>query len=134
MADFDPALAITLIEANRDLFGTDDSARDAYIKEAKARIGIRSSDDRKEASKLAVETAKTFVTVGIAVLVATGTFVQFAKTNGVGWASLPMACFGVTAVLLFLSMVNGFAAISKAYKRADGRKDPALLAWSTEAL
>lgn len=134
MADFDPTLAITLIESNRNIFGTDHSEQDAYLKEAKARLGARSADDRKEAAKLAVETAKSFLTVAIAVLVATGTFVQFAKTNGVGWVSLPMACFAVTAVLLFLSMVNGFTAISSAYKRADGRKESTLPAWSTEAL
>jgi hypothetical protein len=136
MADLDPSFALNILKANRASLGADDAARDAYLKEAEARLGGRSADDRKEAAKLAVETAKMLLTVAVAVLVATGTFVQFARTNGVAWVSLPIGCFTATVILLFLSMTNGFSAISSAYKRADARGtgDLGKLPWSTEAI
>ncbi len=136
MASLDYQKALDILKANRNALGPDFSAQEAYLKEAEARLGGRSAEDRKEATKLAIETAKMLLTISVAVLVATGTFLQFARTNGVPWLSLPMAAFAVTGLLLFLSMVNGFNAISTAYKRADGRLTVAKqeVIWSTEAI
>jgi uncharacterized membrane protein len=91
-------------------------------------------DDQKEASKIAVETVKLFITIGTAALVADGTFVQFARNGGVPWVSVVMLLFGLTALGVVVSMIVRFTAISRIYKRADGRIDGTKPAWSTEAV
>lgn len=108
MATFNPALAIALIERNAASFGTDQAEQDTYIREAKARLGSRSSEDQREATKLAVETAKMILTIGVGILVATGTFVQFAHTGGLPWGSWTNLLFTGTAVTILLSMTCGF--------------------------
>jgi hypothetical protein len=134
MPDFNPQLAIDLLHAHRQSFGATVPEQDAYIKEVTARLGGRSSEDRREAAKLAVETAKMFLTIAAGVLVAGFVWVQFARTNGVPWISWTLAPFYFASVFFVLSMVFGFLAISHVYKRADGREAPTELAWSTASV
>src|SRR5262245_6313887 len=134
MPDFDAQLAITLLRAHPQSLGASAPEQDAYIQEAEARLGGRSSEDRREAAKLAVETAKMFLTISIGVLVASFAWMQFARTNGVPWLSWTLFPFYIAALLLVLSMVNGFLAISRIYKRADGREAAGEPAWSTETV
>jgi hypothetical protein len=134
MPDINPQLAIDLLQANRQGLGANDQERNAYIQEATARLGGRSSEDRREASKLAVETSKMFLTISVGVLVATFAWMQFARTNGVPWLSWTLAPFYGSAVLHVVSMVCGFFAISSIYKRADGREAATEPAWSTAAV
>jgi hypothetical protein len=134
MAEFNPATAIALLQRDKDTLWPDANTRDAFLNEALARLGGRSTDDRKEATKLAVETAKMLLTVAVAVLVATGTLLQFARTNGVSWGSMTIFLFCATVILLFVSMAVGFSAISSVYKRADGVASANAPAWSTEPL
>jgi hypothetical protein len=132
MPDFNPQLAIAVLRANPQTLGSTTQEQDAYIQQAEARLGaVRSSDDRREASKLAVETSKMFLTISAGVLVASFAWMQFARTNGVPWLSWTLAPFYAAAVLLVLSMVSGFLAISRIYKRADGREATNEPAWST---
>jgi hypothetical protein len=72
--------------------GATPEAQAIYLNELKARFSGRSPDDKKEATKLAVETAKMLITVGIAVLVAAGTMLQFARSGGLGWQSPTIIC------------------------------------------
>jgi hypothetical protein len=134
MAEFDPAGAIGLLETSKASLWPDQSTRDEFLAEARARLGGRSADDRKEATKLAVETAKTLLTVAVALLVTVGTLLQFARTNGVPWLSGTVALFGLSVVLLFVSMQAGFSAISDVFKRADGLVAANEPAWSTAPL
>ena len=134
MAEFDPTNAMALLEANKATLWPNQATQDDFLAEAIARLGGRSADDRKEATKLAVETAKMLLTVAVALLVAVGTLLQFARTNGVPWQSWTIAFFGVAVVLLFVSMSSGFSAISEVYKRADGRTSANEPAWSTTPL
>jgi hypothetical protein len=134
MANFNPQLAIDLLSINRKAFGTTAQEQDAYIKEAEARLGARSSDDRREAAKLAVETAKMFLTISVGVLVASFAWMQFARKDGVPWLSLSLLPFYAASGLLVWSMVSGFLAISKIYRRADGREAATEPAWSTAAV
>jgi hypothetical protein len=134
MAAFDPGTAIASLQTNKATIWPDATTQDAFLAEAVARLGGRSSDDRKEATKLAVETAKMLLTVAVALLVASGTLLQFARTNGVPWLSGTIGFFAVSVVLLFVSMSSGFSAISEVYKRADGRTFPTEAAWSTQPL
>jgi hypothetical protein len=93
----------------------------------------RTPEDRREAVKMAVETAKTFSQIGIAVLVAIAGFIQFGFEHR--QSSLSFWLFVAAAGFTFISMCNGFLAVSHAYKRGDGRQgfdDP--IAWSTDAL
>jgi hypothetical protein len=92
-------------------FGATPEVQATYLNELKARISGRSPDDKKEATKLAVETAKMLITVGIAVLVAAGTMLQFARSGGLGWQSPTIICFGVAVAFLIASMTSGFSAI-----------------------
>jgi len=132
MASFDPQFAINLLEANQLKFGGTPQEREAYLKEAKARLGDRTPEDRREASKLAVETSKMLLTIAVGVLVASFAWMQFARKDGVPWFSLTLTPFYVAAGLLALSMLNGFRGISEIYRRADGRTAPAEPAWSTK--
>lgn len=132
MADFNPMKAIDELE--RVLPRTTAQELE-YIKEAKARLAGRSPDDNKEATKLAVEAAKMFLTIAIAILVAVGAFVQFAlRDSGINWASYSMGGFGITSLCLLASIREGQAVISKAYKRAGGIEAINEAAWSVEPL
>jgi hypothetical protein len=134
MADFDPRHAIAALRAHHQTFGTTAQERDDYLREAEARFGPRSPEDRREAAKLAVETSKMFLTISVGVLVASFAWMQFARTNGVPWLSGTLVPFYAAAFLLVCSMVCGFRAISGIYKRADGREAATEPAWSTEAV
>src|ERR1700730_4024251 len=131
MAEFDPTNAMALLEANKATLWPNQATQDDFLAEAIARLGGRSADDRKEATKLAVETAKTLLTVAVALLVTVGTLLQFARINGVQWLSGTVALFGLSVVLLFVSMQAGFSAISYVFKRADGLVAANEPAWST---
>src|SRR5262245_42236302 len=130
MPDFNPQLAITLLRRNAQSFGSTALEQEAYMQEAEARLGGRSSEDRREAVKLAVETSKMFLTIASAVLVATFVWMQFARTNSVPWKSLTMIPFYLAALLLVISMVFGFVAIARAFNRAGGREGAGEPAWS----
>jgi len=96
---FDPLTAIAHLEANKATIWPDVTTQDAFLSEAKARLGGRSSDDKKEATKLAVETAKTLLTIAVALLVASGTLLQFTRSNGVPWLSWTVAFFTFSVIL-----------------------------------
>jgi hypothetical protein len=134
MTDFTPDLALTCLRNNLTAVQIADQAeRDAYLVEIEKRLG-RSADDKKGAAKLAIETAKMFLTIAIAVFVVTGTLLQFARTNGVPWSSWTIWAFCATVVLLLISMRAGFVATSKVFKRADGRTNAGDIAWTTEPI
>lgn len=97
------------------------------------RLMSREPGDRQAAVTMAVDTAKMLAEIGIAVLVAIAGFIQFGFEHRQSSASY--WCFVVAAVFTFISMCNGLLAISRAYKRADGRDGfEDSIAWSTEAL
>jgi hypothetical protein len=133
MTDINPQLAIAALRAHPDTLAATAAEQDAYIAEVAVRLGSRTAEDHREAAKLAVESAKMLLTIAIGVLVATFAWMQFAHSNGgVSWISGTMLLFYVSAILLIFSMMNGFVAISRIYKRADGRADANLSAWATE--
>jgi hypothetical protein len=135
MASLDPGLVEQFLSAGKTaLADRDVPAQQAFLAEATARLVGRSPEDRREAAKIAVETVKLFFTISTAVLVVIGAFVQFARTNGVPWVSLVMGVFFFAALCLGCSMIAGFNAISRIYRRADGRLEPNETAWSTEAV
>lgn len=133
MTIIDPQLAIAVLRANPGTLGATDAEQDAYIAEAEARLGTRTAEDHREAAKLSVETAKMFLTISVGVLVATFAWMQFAHSNaGVSWISWTIAPFYAAAVLMIFSMINGFVAISRIYKRTDGREGANQPGWATE--
>lgn len=131
---FDPQLAIAVLRAHPQDLGTTAALQNAYIDELSARlIPPRTPEDHREAAKLSVETAKMFLTISVGVLVATFAWMQFAHSNGgVSWISLAILPFYLAALFMIFSMVNGFVAISRIYRRADGREGANQPAWSTE--
>jgi hypothetical protein len=131
MTDFDAQLAINVLLEHRDALGT---APDDYIAAVKARlVPRRTNEDRREAAKLCVETAKMLLTIAVGLLVATYAWMQFANRDGrVPWASWTMFPFYAAAALLVISMFNGFLTISGIYKRGEGREAADQSAWSTE--
>ena len=131
---FDPKPGMDVLEANRQQFGAAQKDQNEYLAEARKRLGERTPDDRREAGKLAVEAAKMFVTIGVAGFAVIGGFVQFARNAGFEWTSWPVLLFAASASLVLISMTHGFLAMSRTYKRADGRLDPAGLPWSTDAI
>lgn len=131
MTAFDPSRASQLLTANKTSFGADS---DEYLAAAISRLKGGAPDDQREATKLAVETAKMILTISVGVLVAVGTFFQFAHTGGVPWVSFTNLIFCISIFVLLLSMTFGFNAISQAYKRADGRITDSNPAWATAPL
>jgi hypothetical protein len=137
MATFDPTRAVNVLMEHAQTYQNDPQAHDEYsryLEDAKKFLGLGiSSDDRREACKLAIEAAKLLITIGVGILVAVGTFVQFSRSQGVPWISWTMLCFLVSAICIFLSMAFGFNAISGIYRRADAR-DPgqSTPVWTTE--
>ena len=132
MTVIDPQLAIDVLRANEAKLGATAPEWDAYIAEVAARLGTRTAEDHREAAKLRVETAKMFLTIGVGVLVATFAWMQFAHSNSaVAWISGTIAPFYAAAFFLAASMISGFVAISRVYKRADGRAALNEPAWST---
>ena len=83
------------------------------------RLELRSTEDKREAAKLACEAAKLFITISVAVTGALFVFAQALVARGVFAQVLPLAA--ITFVLLVVSMALGFFAIAKAYKGAEGR-------------
>lgn len=128
---FDPATVLNILRTQKDSLGSDEATRQEVLKEAEARL-CRNGDDKKEASKIAVEAAKLLITIGTAVLVAIGTFVQFARNSGIPWKSWVMLAFAIGAISVLSSMIIGFSGISEIYKRAEGRIDKESSAWSTD--
>jgi hypothetical protein len=128
MTNFDAQPAIDILLANRGTLSPD------YIAEAKARlVPQRTNEDRREAAKLCIETAKMLLTIAVGLLVATYAWMQFANRDGhVPWASWTMFPFYAAAVLLVISMFSGFLTISAIYKRGEGREAADQSAWSTE--
>jgi hypothetical protein len=136
---FDADIAIGVLEAqvtaDPNLYGTTAQERNEFMEDARRRLKpTRTFDDHKEACKLAVETAKMILTISAGVLIAVGTFVQFSRTQGLAWISVPMFCFITSGLLLFFSMINGLRAMSGIYKRADGREAATALVWDTGAV
>jgi hypothetical protein len=131
---FNPQLALAALEAHPDTLGANDAERLAYIAELRQRLGVRTPEDRREATKIAVDTSKMFLTIGIAVLVAIGPWLQYLHANGAAWESPAMFFFYLAAAALVFSMGAGFLAISHVYKRADGREAPDQPAWATEPI
>jgi hypothetical protein len=134
MTVIDPQLAINVLRANPGTLGATQVDQNAYIDEVLARLAPpRTPEDHREAAKLAVETAKMLLTISVGVLVATFAWMQFAHSNGgVSWISWTIAPFYAAAALMIFSMINGFVAISRIYRRADGRDGPNQPAWGTE--
>jgi hypothetical protein len=134
---FEPNKAIEAlgqaVTANPTNFGATQQEQAVFLQEARARLA-GSPDDHKEASKLAVETAKIILTISAGLLVAVGTFVQFSRNQGVPWQSIPMYLFVTAGGLLGLSFVFGLSAMSGIYKRADGRSGRADPAWGTRSV
>ena len=128
---FNTATVMNVLTTNKTSLGADDTTRNEVLKEAEARL-CRNADDQKEASKMAVETAKLLITIGTAVLVAIGTFVQFARNSGIPWQSWVMLAFATGAISVLSSMIIGFGGISRIYKRAEGRIDKEGSPWSTD--
>jgi ascorbate-specific PTS system EIIC-type component UlaA len=91
----------------------------------------RTAEDRREAVKISVDAAKSLIQIAVAVFVAIGGFIQYSFNGGFGWLSLPVAFFALAATLVFSSMCAGFCAVSRAYKRAEGREGANDYAWST---
>lgn len=126
MADMTFADAVAALQEHEATVGAD------VLAAIRKRDG-RSPEDRREAAKLAAETAKMILTVDVAGLVAVGTFVQFARNGGLPWSSLTIILFGIAALAGVVATGAGFTAITHIYKRADGRTHPDEMPWSTEA-
>jgi hypothetical protein len=105
-----------------------------YMIEKFKKLTARSSDDRKEAAKIAVDASKTLIAIAVAVFVAMGGFIQFARNSGLEWSDRPIILFGVAAVFVLVSMMYGFVAIGSTYKRAEGREQEGGTPWSTRAI
>lgn len=134
MTELDQVLNV--IKGHKDeLPGASEAEKEEYLQNLSHKIRglfLRTDEDRRVATQMAVDASKTFVQIAIAVFVAIGGFFQFGFKNN--WSNLPVLCLGIAAGLTFMSICFGFLVISDAYKRGDGRKGTIQPAWSTEAL
>src|SRR5215212_4420030 len=133
MADWQPL--IDVLDANVAALPFPTApAKDAYVTEIKREIEkaqSRENDNKRAATLIAVDAAKTFVSIAVALLGATVGFIQFSYRNVAG---LLLSALLFAALLAFISMAGGFIVISRAYKRGDGRVSTVGIPWSTESL
>lgn len=138
MMDIDLRLASPIVDRHReDLELPSESAKSEYATKFRERMEAfcnRSNDDFRHSVTIAVDAAKSFVQIAIAVIVAIGGFVQFGIKSGLEVLSAPVLILALAAILVFLSMCFGMTAIGKAFQRGEGRIDPEKPPWSTEAL
>jgi hypothetical protein len=133
MADWKPLLDLLQKNEAALSFGTGDE-RSAYVAEMTKEIEkaqLRENDNKRAATLIAVDAAKTFVQIAIALIVAIVGFIQFSYRNVAGWLLLWLA---LAAFLAFVSMCAGFIVISRAYKKGDGRITSTDAPWSTTFL
>jgi hypothetical protein len=142
LVDWEPLITL-LNEKHAELPG-DEPTRVAYLNKIKAEIAraqLRDNDNKRAATLIAVDAAKTFVTIAIALFVAIVGFLQFTYHNVSAEILLGLA---TAATLALVSMIAGFTVIARAYKNADDRVKPKKskrgtpdikwLPWSTEYL
>ena len=110
--------------------GVDRTQYVATIVDAIAKAESAENDNKRAATLIAVDAAKTFVQIAIALVIAIVGFVQFSYHS---LSQISLYSLGAAASLAFLSMLAGFLVISKAYKHGDGREGKRPL-WSTENL
>ena len=131
MPDWNRLETFLTTEDAKRLAGTDYEKFVSEITDAIAVAKLRENDNKRAATLIAVDAAKSFVQIAIALVVAILGFVQFSYRNvGVG---ILIALAGA-AFLAFVSMCAGFVVISKAYKRGDGRVATPASPWGTESL
>jgi len=114
MTDFTPDLALALLRNNLTATQIADQAeREAYLAEIEKRLGGRSADDKKEATKLAVETAKMFLTIAIAVFLRLGHYcnsqerMEFHGRHGrFGRFARPSCCFSSACALVLWQLAK----------------------------
>lgn len=106
-----------------------------------ARAGLDSiargaAENSKAATLLALDVAKLFVTIGLAIFVAIATMVNNARAGGLAWDSPTIVLFAGAALAILASMIQGVRAISDVYRRADGREggDAPASPWGTAAI
>jgi hypothetical protein len=106
--------AIKYAEKNAALIYTDKNEREQFLAQLKAEHGVltkRTVEDRRLSTELAVETAKTFVEIGVGVL--GGILALFQFTFDKAWG-MPLGLLGLATILTIVSMICGFIAISRA--------------------
>ena len=131
MSNWDRLEALLKNEAVKNVAGAD---YDKFVSEVNDAITVaksRENDNKRAATLIAVDAAKSFVQIAIALVVAILGFVQFSYRNVNGWLLLALAA---SAVLAFISTCAGFVVISKAYKQGDGRGTTKTDPWGTEPL
>jgi hypothetical protein len=131
------AAALTTLDRHRDELGTTADARDKYLLEIRKAfewLNDRQPEDFRLAATMAVDSAKSLLSIAIAVFVALGGFIQYGLSHDLHWWSASIIFLGAGEILAVLSMVFGFNAIGKAFKRGEGREAIGQIAWSTEPL
>jgi hypothetical protein len=83
---------------------------------------VRTDEDRRAAVEIAVGVANSLVQIAIAIFVVIVGFIQFGIDKFGGWTVAPITLFVLAAVFALLSMIAGFSALSRAYKRGEGRE------------
>jgi hypothetical protein len=130
MVDWKPVT--DLLDSDATIPGMEEAKKRAeYVTAMKAAIEAakaRDNDNKRAATLIAVDAAKTFVQIAIALVVAILGFIQFSYRNVTGSLLVMLA---IAAILAFVSMCAGFIVISKVYKKGDGRIPSPDVPWST---
>lgn len=91
-------------------------------------------EDARAAVLIALDASKSLITIAIAFFAALGAFVLNYRASNQASFSWPMALLGLSAVMTIASMIAGFNAVGKAYKRAQKGPDAEGLQWATRPL
>ena len=97
------------------------SALGELYAETVIRIRKEPNPDKREATKIAVDVSKTFMTISLAAFALIGLFARYYLSEGYALQSPKLISLGISAGCALLSMIVGLTAISAVYNSADGK-------------
>lgn len=97
-------------------------------------LRTRGAEDRRTAVNIAVGASNTLISIAVGVFGVIGGFIQYLFTEGSRWNSPAVLLLMGAGLSILISMIKGFMAISRAYKRGEGREAPGSMPWATQPL
>jgi len=127
---------LEILENHKNLLpGDDEQAKNKFyvgLGQEVDQLSKRTPEDRRQASLIAVDAAKTFAQIGVAGIIALGAFTQYGLTNN--WGAFSIVCLALAGLATVWSLQHGMRVISTAARRGEGREGSSDVPWSTLAL
>ncbi len=128
--------ALTVVKSHKqDLNFVTATEKDNYeiaLEEYFEALSTRTTEDFRAAVQMAVDGAKTLITIAVATFGVFALVIQYGFSHKLGWIST--GALAVAECCLIISMMFGLNVLGMAFKRAEGLENPTLPPWSTKPL